>query len=467
MKLRILSITLMLCVLISAFSGCGLIERIDETTPATTTPVTTTPAPTTPAPTTPAPTTPAPTTPAPTTPAPTTPAPTTPAPTTPAPTTPAPTTPAPTTPAPTTPAPTTPPETTPVPPPVIEVPQYINPLTGLEADRDLSGERPVAVSIENAKDAFPHYGLLYADVVYEFLAEDGITRFLALTYDYADVNVFEPVRSARCYTIDLVQNHDAIFVHAGGSVGAGGAYEEIANRNIDNIDGVNGPADIKYPALFGRDQERLDAGLTGAHTMYITGANIVKAIELLNIRTTSTAEKSSPFKFVEYGTENTLEDGNDALHVRIKHYGNYQIIDMVYNAETNQYMRYQNKTAKVDDPIAHTDAETGEQLGFENVILLQCTTTRRNDGTKHIDIDMVTDEGEYGTGYYCYGGKVIEILWQKTSGDDQIRFFNTDHTELELNRGKTYISIFDIEYRNFAYSKNYNNSTIVTFNHEW
>lgn len=480
MKLRILSLTLIICIVISALAGCGLIEPIDSTTPADrTTPAPTTPADTTAAPTTAAPTTPAPTTQAPTTPAsttqePTTPAPTTQVPTTPANTTAAPTTDAATTPEPTTPAPTTAPEetTTPVetttpPPPVIEGPEFVNPLTGEESDRDLSTERPVAVSIENAKDAFPHYGLLYADVLYEFLAEYGITRLLALTYDYANVNVFEPVRSARCYTIDLVQNHDAIFVHAGGSVGVGGAYEEIASRGIDNIDGVNGPANIKYPNLFGRDQARLEAGVDSQHTMYITGSNIVKAIELLNIRTTSTAEKASPFKFVEYGTEDLLEDGSDALHVRIKHYGNYQIIDMVYDEETNRYLRYQNKTAKVDDPIAHTDAETGEQLGFENLILLQCATSLRPDGTNHIDIDMVTGEGEYGIGYYCYGGKVINILWQKTDGDAQIKFFNTDYTELEINRGKTYVSIFDINYRNMNYSQNYGNSTQVTFNHKW
>lgn len=340
-------------------------------------------------------------------------------------------------------------------------------MTGLEAERDLSVARPVAVSIENSKDAFPHYGLTYADVLYEFLAEYGVTRFLAITYDYADVNVFEPVRSARCYTIDLVQNHDAIFVHAGGSVGEGGAYEEIRDRNIDNIDGVNGPANVRYPILYGRDQARIEAGVVAEHTMYITGKNIVKAIELLNIRTTSTAAQGSPFKFVEYGTVDALESGKEAKHIRIKHYGNYQIIDMVYNEESNLYLRYQNKTAKTDDPMPHTDAETGEQLGFENVILLQCATSLRADGSNHVDIDMVTEEGEYGTGYYCYGGKVIDILWQKASGDDQIQFFNTDHTELLINRGKTYVSIFDVNYRNFAYSQNYNNSTIVTFNHEW
>ena len=478
MKLRIFSLTLIACLLISVLSGCGLIERIDDSTPANTTPITTTPVETTPVVTTPIETVPPVTTPIETTPIETTPAETTPVETTPVETTPSETTPVETTPVETTPIETTPVETTPIETtpaettpvettPVIEIPEYINPLTGLEADRDLSNERPLAVSLENAKDAFPHYGLLQADVLYEFLAEYGITRFLALTYDYADVSKFEPVRSARCYTIDLVQNHDAIFLHAGGSTGTGGAYEEIVNRGIDNIDGVNGPANIKYPNLFGRDQERLEQGVSSQHTMYITGENIVKAIELLNIRTTSSAEKASPFTFVDYGSENLLEGGEDALHVRIKHYGNYQIIDMVYDAETNRYMRYQNKTAKEDDPIPHTDAETGEQLGFENVILLQCTTTYRDDGTGHIDIDMVTEADEYGTGYYCYGGKVIEILWQKTSGDEQIQFFNTDYTELEINRGKTYISIFDINYKSTSYGYSYTNSTQVTFNYEW
>lgn len=348
--------------------------------------------------------------------------------------------------------------------PVIPTPEHINPLTGHEVPYDLSYARPMAISIENSKDAFPQYGLAYADVLYEFLAEWGVTRFLALTYEYEEIEKIEPVRSARDYTISLLQNHDAIFLHAGGSPDG---YEAIKAQGIDNIDGVNGPSNIRNPVLFSRDQDRIAQGIAAEHTMYTTGKNVMTAIELLNIRTESTAEKASPFAFVDYGSVDMLENGDAALHIRIKHYNNYQIIDMVYDAENNVYLRYQNKTEYVDDPIAHTDAETGEHLGFENVIILQCPTSPTNDDKSRLIIDTTTDEGKYGTGYYCYGGRVISILWQKESESAQIKFYNTDHTELLINRGKTYISVLDVNYYNTAYSQKYTNSTQLSFNYEW
>ena len=42
--------------------------------------------------------------------------------------------------------------------------------------------RPLGIMIENHPDARPQYGLASADVVYEAVAEGGITRFLAVFY---------------------------------------------------------------------------------------------------------------------------------------------------------------------------------------------------------------------------------------------------------------------------------------------
>jgi len=64
--------------------------------------------------------------------------------------------------------------------------------------------RPIALIIENHADARPQSGLSKADVVYEAVAEGGITRFLSIFYCGAaaeDVKV-APVRSARVYFID-------------------------------------------------------------------------------------------------------------------------------------------------------------------------------------------------------------------------------------------------------------------------
>src|SRR5216683_8017562 len=56
----------------------------------------------------------------------------------------------------------------------------------------------LAIMVENQADARPQSGLTNADVVYEALAEGGITRFIAL-YLSGDAPVVGPVRSLRHY----------------------------------------------------------------------------------------------------------------------------------------------------------------------------------------------------------------------------------------------------------------------------
>jgi Protein of unknown function (DUF3048) N-terminal domain/Protein of unknown function (DUF3048) C-terminal domain len=74
----------------------------------------------------------------------------------------------------------------------------------------------LAVMIENQADARPQTGLTHADVVYEALAEGGITRFIAvyLTDDAASVG---PVRSLRHYFAFFAAEYGADVVHIGAS----------------------------------------------------------------------------------------------------------------------------------------------------------------------------------------------------------------------------------------------------------
>ena len=74
----------------------------------------------------------------------------------------------------------------------------------------------LAIMIENQAGARPQTGLTHADVVYEALAEGGITRFIAL-YLSGDVPVVGPVRSLRHYFAFLAADYGADVVHVGAS----------------------------------------------------------------------------------------------------------------------------------------------------------------------------------------------------------------------------------------------------------
>src|SRR3989344_7583982 len=58
--------------------------------------------------------------------------------------------------------------------------------------------RPLGIMIENHEESRPQSGLSQADVIYEAVAEGGISRFLAVFYCNS-AEIVGPVRSARTY----------------------------------------------------------------------------------------------------------------------------------------------------------------------------------------------------------------------------------------------------------------------------
>ncbi|HTK03757.1 MAG TPA: DUF3048 domain-containing protein, partial [Alphaproteobacteria bacterium] len=79
--------------------------------------------------------------------------------------------------------------------------------------------RPIIQMIENHTDARPESGLSRADVVYEAVAEGGITRFAAVFYCGAvaeDVTT-APLRSARVYFISMAAGYGKLplYLHQG------------------------------------------------------------------------------------------------------------------------------------------------------------------------------------------------------------------------------------------------------------
>lgn len=108
-------------------------------------------------------------------------------------------------------------------------------LNGVLVDESKAKQRPLAVVIENHTNARPQSGLTDADIVYETLAEGGITRFLAL-YQTREPAEIGPVRSARPYLNFLANQWNAAYAHVGGSTIAlnelnAGVYKKLEDIN--------------------------------------------------------------------------------------------------------------------------------------------------------------------------------------------------------------------------------------------
>lgn len=122
----------------------------------------------------------------------------------------------------------------------------------------------IGVIVENSPQARPQAGLRRADMVYEILAEGGITRFLALYHNHAAARI-GPVRSTRIYFDQLAAAYHIPFAHAGGNVNALLAIRPLGIENIDQIYGSG--------AYFWRSSSRL-----APHNLYTSTALLSKAV---------------------------------------------------------------------------------------------------------------------------------------------------------------------------------------------
>ena len=74
-----------------------------------------------------------------------------------------------------------------------------NELTG-EWSKDYVPHRPVAVMINNLKEALPSSSTKQADIIYECMVEGGITRLMAIYSNYENLEKVGSIRSARQVT---------------------------------------------------------------------------------------------------------------------------------------------------------------------------------------------------------------------------------------------------------------------------
>ncbi len=305
---------------------------------------------------------------------------------------------------------------------------YYHPLTGLLCEKDFNLSRPVAIMINNIPQALPQAGISDADVMYECLVEGGYTRLMMVVSDYASLGAVGSVRSSRSYFLDMAQNHDAIYVHAGGSAMA---YAGIRERFINNIDGVN----MYTPSTFYRDPVRLQTYAL-EHTLMTSGAGIVSGVSFLGYRTAKSAEYPSPFNFIPYGEkcyDETAEKNGTNVYIP---YSFIQASGFLYDEATGLYY-------KTNNGAPHVDYINGKQLAYENVLIVFCRQTYYNDVYNHIDLEY-TGPGE---GYYLTQGVSKPIRWHRYDRDSVMELKNVDDSPLIVNRGRTFVAIVSTDAR--------------------
>lgn len=298
---------------------------------------------------------------------------------------------------------------------------YLNGYTTTVEERD---QRPVAIMLNNMKKSLPQAGLCEGDIYYECAAEGGITRLMMVCEDYETLGTVGSIRSSRDYFVDFLANHDAIYVHAGGS---NQAYEKISWRGINNLDGVN----MYLPTTFWRDTWRMN-NIGYEHSMMASGQSIAEGIAFKKYRTELDAKQVPLFKFYDEETDNTPL-GSPASHIHMKS-TSINTVDFVYNPETKEYLRYQY------NGMAHTDANTGEQLSVKNVLILFTEIDLiPGDEAGRLTVGTVGS----GQGYYITNGVRKVVNWSRETKTSTLHLEYRNGDELILNCGKTFICVVD------------------------
>ena len=291
-------------------------------------------------------------------------------------------------------------------------------LSGEPIDRTIGMQRPVAVMINNIEEATPQQcGTSQADVLYEAIVEGGITRLMAVFQDTSKIEKVGSVRSARHNYIDFANNFDAIYCHYGRSYYA---MERIAQDGIQTVSEYVSSAyfqDNNYPA---------------PHHIFASGETLEAGIAEIGVERNLPDDYQGCFVF---NTEDTEPDyGTIANTVAIPY--TFSKPSLEYDSETKLYNKFQYGAP-------HTDANTGEQLTFKNVIIQYANYQTIADSVE--GCQDITLDGE-GDALYITDGKAVNVTWKRADKNDQTRYYTEDGQQLSMNPGKTYIAVVPLDF---------------------
>ncbi len=343
------------------------------------------------------------------------------------------------------------PEAEPEPEPDPYLPCY---LTGLAQGEDYNpNRRIVAMMVNNIAACRPQRGLSEASILFESKVEGGITRFMALFEDYTKLTGdLGPVRSGRDQFLRLAIPYDALYCHIGRS---GITQTYIEQNEYENRD-LNGDT---YNFIY-RDQTRLAQGYALEHTAYTNAELLQQAFEQYGYND-EYSYTGTCYDFVDYREGGVRELTDEAVtSISITHSQSYRTY-FDYDETTGKLMMSQYSSA-IGGRHQTVDENTGEQLGFDNVLVLFADITTypypggnldKNGNDKGDPNYQCVDFDYGGLGFYFSKGKMEPIRWFKGATTSMLRFTDMDENTLLLNCGNSYVGIVDLdEYYNFSYA---------------
>ncbi len=302
-------------------------------------------------------------------------------------------------------------------------PEGINPLTGLPyPNAEAMARRPLVVKVSNWPPVVrPQSGLSFADIVFEYEAEGGVTRFAAIFRSQSADHVGS-VRSGRLIDLELVQMFRALFAYSGSS--------DPIRQMILNADwrwrafsphlGDNSPLFDRFPR----------EGLPFEHTLF---ANLDEIWAAADARQVNAGMLVRGLAF----REEPIDGGVPANQVFVDWWGETDTT-WQHNANDGMYYRW-------NSGVPHIDALTGEQIRANNVVVLGVPHAERPDlfesESKAYSLEIqIWDSGQ---AYILRDGLVYQGWWQRRGRDEtaglQLTWGNND--PIPLHPGTTWFEV--------------------------
>jgi Protein of unknown function (DUF3048) N-terminal domain/Protein of unknown function (DUF3048) C-terminal domain len=291
--------------------------------------------------------------------------------------------------------------------------QVDGPLTGESVSRSIAAQRPIAVMLDNiSPDARPQSGLDRASLVFETLAEGGITRFMAVYLEH-EAPVVGPVRSSRLYYNSWAAGLGVIFGHDGGNVDA---LQELKTLNtIFNVDAdrVSGP--------FYRVSTRLSP-----HNEYTSTERLRQYAQ------THGDGSGSSRMTIPHKDDASFSQRPARFRLSVQFSSTDYNVVWDYDRQSNSYLRSMGG-------VPHVDAITGQRLTAKNVVVMITDESPGYDPFTTGAIKLRTEGTGQATIYE--DGRVITGTWSKPGVEDPLRLLDASGNSIALNRGATWVEV--------------------------
>ena len=303
--------------------------------------------------------------------------------------------------------------------------------------------RPLAIMIENHAESRPQSGLSRADVVYEAVAEGGISRFMGVFTAVLPhkARMWHRFRSARTYFLPWVLEYDALYNHVGGAGNCSDptvderakALCQIDTYKIKDMDQFG----ISFPTCY-RNYDRLDHPVATEHTMVCVTDKLLKLASErgwanVDAKGVPWDKNFEQWKFKDDAKEADRGASLSAKFVAWKGYEAEYGVRWDYDPKQNRFLR-------VNGGAPHMDLETKEQLWAKTVIIQFARGTGPVDEHAHL---LYNNVGK-GDGLMLVDGKAIKITWSKPVRTDRTKFFDAVGGEVPINRGPVWIELLPI-----------------------